>query len=113
VATGAQRLDRVGRIAGRRRDLGGDVGFDLFEHGLEQRLLAAEVMVERAAADARLAQHRLDRSARVAIGDEETRPDRNQLATGRLPLLDLPAPGHLDIPTVGRYHHTDSRSVRS
>ena len=91
----------------RRRDLLGDVGLDLVEHGLEQRLLAVEVMVEGAAADVRLAQHGLDRRALVAVSDEEPRRDRDQPPSRRLPLLDLAARRHVDIPTVGRYSHTD------
>src|SRR5262249_50719505 len=101
TAAGAERLDRIVDAAGRLRDPLGDVGLDLVEHGLEQRLLAVEVMVQRAPADAGFAEHGGDRGSLVAVRDEEPRRDRHQLPARRLPLLDLPAHLPLDIPTVG------------
>src|SRR5262249_30814520 len=54
----------------------------------------------------------LDRGALIAMGDEEPRRDRDELAPRGLPLLDLPAHAPtLDIPTVGLYSETDRRSV--
>ena len=85
----------------------GDVGLDHLEHRREQGVLAGEVMVERAPADARLAQHGLDRGTVVAVPREETLGDGEELAPRRLALLDLPVgPSSrmvLDIPTVGLY----------
>jgi hypothetical protein len=70
VAAGAERLPRVGvaRLLG--IEAGADLGVDLADDGFEEALLAAEVVVERAARHPGLGAERVHRRGGVAFGAE-------------------------------------------
>ncbi len=77
---------------------------DALQDRPEQRVLAREVVVERAAAHSRLGQHRLDRRAVVAALGEQPRGDVDQVRPGGLAPLDVlvhPPPCEVDRPTGG------------
>jgi hypothetical protein len=91
-----QRGDRVRCVPGDVLALPGDAGADLFQDGPEQRLLAREVVVERAAADPGAGLHRLDRRPVVAVFGEQSRRDLDHVCPGSPAPLDVlvhPLPG--------------------
>src|ERR1039457_2680013 len=88
-AADPQRGDRVPGIPHRLRHRPADPGADLLQDRPEQGLLAPEVVVERAAADPRVRQHRLDRRAVVAVRSEQPCRDVDQMRPGGLAPLDI------------------------
>ena len=100
AGAGAQRGDRVGRAAER---LGGDPlrrpRLDLLEDRLEQLLLVLELVVERAAGDARVADDLLGPDRRVAALAEEAAGGLEQRPAGDRRALDLLV-GGLEIHTA-------------
>ena len=88
--------DRVRCVPGDVFLLLGDAGAELLEDRPEQRLLAREVVVERAAADAGRGLHRLNRRAVVALLGEQPRRDLDHVRAGGPASLDVlvrPVPG--------------------
>jgi len=80
------------RAVGTSRDGEGllpHAGLDVFGHRLEQGFLARKVVVQRAPADPRLAQYRLDRGVFVAALGKQPPGDRDQLAARRLAAGDV------------------------
>jgi hypothetical protein len=70
---------------------------------LEQRVLAREVVVERASAQGRLVQDHLDRGAVVAVLGEQAGGDaEDPVAGGGAPLCLEVHATTLDIPTISR-----------
>ena len=65
-----------------------DALLHVLDDGLEQPVLAVEVVVQRAPADARLPEDLLDRRVVEALLGEQARRNVEQLAAGRLPLGD-------------------------
>ena len=111
-----QRGDRVRCVPGDVFALLGDAGADLLQDRPEQRLLAREVVVERAAADSGAGLHRLDRRAVVAVLGEQPRRDLDHVRPGGPAPLDVLVhpllgvhmaprriirPNSIDGPTVG------------
>src|SRR5690348_3190299 len=90
----AQHLHRIAVAEVDRHQLFDDPFLDVLDDGLEQPVLAVEVVVQRAAADTRLAQDLLGRGVLVALRGEQARRDLDELTTGRLPLSDAPIPTH-------------------
>src|SRR5262249_42545801 len=73
---------RVLDVPCRGREFLTDPGGDALQDRPEQRLFTREVVVERAAADSRFGEHRLDRSAVVAALGEQLRGDVDQVRPG-------------------------------
>jgi hypothetical protein len=111
-----QRGDRVRCVPGDVLALLGNAGADLLQDRPEQRLLAREMVVERAAADPGAGLHHLDRRAVVAMLGEQPRRDLDHVRPGSPAPLDVlihPLPGahrappriirpkSIDRPTVG------------
>jgi hypothetical protein len=86
-APGAEPGHRIG-AACRGRDPVGDLADHAVENGVEERLLALEVVVQRAALDPGGRQDRLDGGAVVAVPAEQLAARRDQPLAGGPALLD-------------------------
>ena len=86
---GPQHRDRIRGIPGDVLPLPGDTGADLLQDRPEQRLLAREVVVERAPADSGAGLHRLDRGAVVAVLGEQPGRDLDHVRPGGPAPLDV------------------------
>jgi len=91
-----QHGDRVRCVPGDVLALLGDAGADLLQDRPEQRLLAREVVVERATADPGAGLDRLDRRAVVPVLGEQSRRNLDHVRPGGPAPLDVlvhPLPG--------------------
>ena len=98
----SQDLHRIPVARHGPHELFHDTLLDVFDHGLEQTVLAVEVVVQRASADARLPEHLLDGRVVEALLGEQARRNVEQLAAGRLPLGDAAIHGCHDLCHVVR-----------
>jgi len=90
LGAGAQRLKRIARSGERRRgDLFDELLLDAFVDGLEELLLAREVVIERSSRDARGANDLLGPDRRVAALGKQRARRRDERGARGLTLLGL------------------------